>query len=542
MHKKSIRAQKVEFDKLLKIIEKNLINNQITLAITNLNKALLIEPQNYAILNEIGNCHFIIGDNITALEYHNKAALINDKDPTILCNIGLDLYKLDRLNEAIQFFNFALELDDSHYLSYSGLTSALHNSGDMNNLYLVSTKAITFFPEKYDFHLSLGLALVYLEKFEEALYCLETASILNPTSIETKLNTAAAYSLMGQSDLAIKIYEDLIASLTSINHPKIALIKFNLSFEYLKKGQLKKGWENYEYGFNEAIPFNQRRKPNRIFKAKKWTGQILRNQTLLVWREQGLGDELLFLSLIPDLLKLTPNLIIESDARLINILKLTFPKAHVRESKNIAHEDFEYEISLGSLCKYLRNDINKFKNSGKLFSFQSIDHLGFISLKKNNPNKIFIGICWRSGVLNLQRNNNYIPLAEWESIFKIPNAIFINLQYGDCEQEVIDAEEKFNVSIARWQDIDLKNDLDTVFGMIQSLDFVVSAATAVSSMSYLSGITTFVFQPNRNWTNLGTDYYPWSKYMHQVIPNKSESITSTLEEISQKIINSHLLN
>lgn len=530
------KSNKRLFDSLIKNIEKNLQVNNLSLAIDNLKKALLLEPKNFAILNEIGNCYALLNDSSSALEYHNKAALINEKDPTILANIGIDLLKLDRIQESIQFFHFALELEDKHYLSYSGLTSALHNSGDMNGLYKVSTKAITIFPEKYDFHLSLGISLVYLEKYQEALYCLETATILNPSSIEVKLNIAAAYSRMEKSDLAIKIYEELIFELIQSHHPKAELVKFNLSFEYLKNGFLAKGWDYYENGFNEAIPFNQRRKPYRRFKATKWAGQPLENETLLVWREQGLGDELLFLSLIPDLLKIAKNLIIECDSRLINIIQNSFPSVQVRESKISEIEDFQYEIPMGSLCKFLRSRIEDFENSKFAFTSKKLEHSSFKKFLTENSDKILIGICWRSGTLNLQRNNNYIPLDDWGSIFSLPNAAFVNLQYGDCEDELIEAEKKFKVSIARWNDIDLKNDLDSVFGIIKSLKYVVTAATAVSSMAYLSGIKTFVFQPNKNWTNLGTDHYPWSEYMNQIIPNENESISTTLDIISKKII------
>ena len=81
----------------------------------------------------------------------------------------------------------------------------------------------------------------------------------------------------------------------------------------------------------------------------------------------------------------------------------------------------------------------------------------------------------------------------------------------------------------------LKNNISLILNLIKSLDFVVTAATAVSSMSYSIGTPTLVFQPSRNWTNLGTDYYPWSKYMKQFIPFENNTIETTLNEITKYI-------
>ena len=117
--------------------------------------------------------------------------------------------------------------------------------------------------------------------------------------------------------------------------------------------------------------------------------------------------------------------------------------------------------------------------------------------------------------------------------------MFINLQYGECENELIEAEKKFKINIARWSHIDLKNNLNLVFKIIDSLDFVVSAATAASAMAYSIGKTTLVFQPRSNWTNLGENYSPWSRDMHQFRPKDNQGIASTLVDISQHIISAN---
>lgn len=533
-NKNNLKLKK--FNKLIKSIEYKININQLDGALTDLNLALNIEPNNYLIINEIGNCYAKKENFSLALDYHTKAASINNENATILCNIGLDLLKLDRIEESIQFFNFAIEIDNQYYMPYSGLTTAYHNIGDINSLYKLSIKAIEIFPDKYDFHLNLGISLIYLEKYNEALFCIETALILNPNSIEAKINKAAAYSKMNKRTEAIDIYEGILETLENADNSIKNSIKFNLSFEYLFQGRLNEGWSFYEFGFEDSIPFNQRRKPSRSFKSPRWSGEKINGSTLMVWREQGLGDELLFLSMIPDLLLIVDKLIIECDPRLIQIIKHSFPNVLVREPLLLEVEDYDFQIPLGSLASHLRNKIENFNNTQRYLIPIRSENKDINNFLQDNAKKIIIGICWRSGLLNNQRNNNYISLNDWGSIFEIPNAIFVNLQYGDCESEILEAENKFKISIQRWRDIDMKNDLNTVFRIIDGVDYVVTAATAVSSMAYSTGKTTLVFQPSRNWTNLGTNYYPWSNSMIQFIPEDNQPLSSTLDQISKYIL------
>ena len=533
--------KKQSFKALTQAAENNLKKNNLDGALNNLFDTLKIEPKNFRILNEIGNIFAIKNNYQLALHYHSEAAKLDNNESKILCNVGLDLLKLDKVNDSIEFFNYAIQADPNFLTAYSGLTTAYHSVGDIDNLYKISINAITLFPGNYEFHLNLGISLIYLEKYEDAAYSLETAEILNPDSIEVKVNRAALYSRIGRHNDSVTIYKKLITQLSASKNYLINSVYFNLSFEYLYLGELEKGWELYEYGFENSIPFNQRRKPDRVFKVPKWEGQDIKDKTLLVWREQGLGDEILFLSIVPDLMKRVSSIIIECDNRLVDIIKRSFPKIIVRESSNNDNSDFDFHIAIASLCRYFRSNITDFQHSKPYLLPDKEKIPEIVEARLNHPGKLFIGICWRSGLLNLQRNNNYIELSKWEKLFKIPNAIFVNLQYGDCEEEITEIEIKYNIKILRWKNIDMKNDLDSVFSLITNLDVVVSAATAVSSMSYSTGKLTLVFQPKRNWTNLGTDYYPWSKHMKQFIPISNAGIESTLNDIYEYINRNRLL-
>ena len=95
-------------------------------------------------------------------------------------------------------------------------------------------------------------------------------------------------------------------------------------------GILEKGWEYFESGFDYRIPFNKKRQPDRIFSVPMWLGEEGSQNSLLVWAEQGIGDEILFMSLLKDLSTKLIQVIVECDERLVSIVKRSYPNFIVR--------------------------------------------------------------------------------------------------------------------------------------------------------------------------------------------------------------------
>jgi len=528
------------FQKNLKVIQGSLEANNLAKALKHLLIAESIEPQNFAVINEIGTCYAKLSNHLKALEYHYKAASISSDNPIIIANIGLDLSKLQRFEDSIPYFHKSIELDPQSSIPYIGLVNVFHHLGDHLKVSQLSIDAISKFPQMPEFHSSLGTALIGLNQLNEAEYCLDTALLLNPKQVDAKLNLGRLKSLRHKHEEAIVIFEEALQQNQTVQQEYIPVIKYNLSYEYFWIGDLARGWDFYDFGFDTHVNHYQSRKPNRSFDVKRWEGEPLGNNTLLIWREQGLGDEIMFLSMLHDVSLVAKNIVVECDHRLVNIVKNSFPKVKVRPSSfdsqfKTEHSDFDFHIPMGSLGKIFRRNISDFKKNSSYLVPQKTTHPELNEFFAAQKDHVKIGICWRSGALSNERNINYIPLHHWEEIFKIPNAVFINLQYGDCELELLEAEKLFNVSIQRWQFIDLKNDLDTVFSLINELDVVVTAGTAVAHMTYSIGKPALTFVPFIDWASFGTNYFPWSPKMIPFLPCEGGEIKSTLSLISKYI-------
>lgn len=530
--------------KLIKSIENSIAEGNINKTIVGLTSLIEIDPYNYAALLELGNCLSKLKKFEEALYYYNAANDINNNNSHILNNLGITYLFLNNFQMSEFFLLKSIECDIENPQPYINLGSNYDSQGRHQDNLNISIKGVSKWPNNEIFHLNLGVALSGMNLFDEALISFETALLLNPKLIEAKLNMASIYSKLGDNNKSIQIYENFIADEGNISHERLNLVRYYLSYEYLSKGLLKLGWEMYTYGFDHLIPSYLRRRPNRNFDVPHWNMSSPRQSNLLVWAEQGLGDELIFATMLSDQLKLTPNIIFECDERLVPIFSRTYPEIVVRPhsydiynyNKQKIH-DFEFHIPVANLAYLHRDEIKKFPSKSQILKIDLDKKIKFKNRLENQSNKILIGICWRSGILSPVRNSEYTSILDWAPIFAIPNACFVNLQYGECEEEIQQAEENFNIEILRWEDLNLKLDIDDVMALMDNLDIVVTACTAVFPMAGSLRKETYVFMSKPDWCLLGNNFYPWFDTVKVVYPSSGEITASTLNTISNMIIN-----
>jgi pentatricopeptide repeat protein len=395
---------------------------------------------------------------------------------------------------------------------------------------------------------NLGLAFSEMGMDEQAYSAFQTAVDLNGENIDAIQNFAYACFLVGKVEKAIELNE---CALKISKEKKLNIsedrIKWHLSFGYLYSGNLKKGWEYYDAGFCSDLHETTRRAPNRVFTVPKWCGEEIKDKTILVWREQGLGDELRYGSCLPDLIALAKKVIVECDSRLCKVLKDSMPELDVRPSlfhrengKSMYKLDYDFHIPIASLPRYLRADRDSFLNK-KNYIVPEPNLAKEISDKLNSSlnDGMKIGIAWRSGVLDPTRNKHYINLADWSDVLTLPGCHFINLQYGDVENELTMAEHVLGAKIHRWSDLDLKNDLEATFALISNLDLVITVGNAVASMAPTVGTETWQILPRVHWVELpglNLPHYPWSKNLKNIHPDNGLSIATVMPKIRDAIL------
>ena len=126
---------------------------------------------------------------------------------------------------------------------------------------------------------------------------------------------------------------------------------------------------NMTIGLKKSTRINENFLYNDI-KDKIWKDQKLINKNILLVREQGVGDEILYSSMYEELTKINCKLIIETDPRLIKIFKRSINfKNFIPENKVSQNKSKLKKIDLimfaGSLGRIFRNKINDFPKKNK---------------------------------------------------------------------------------------------------------------------------------------------------------------------------------
>jgi ADP-heptose:LPS heptosyltransferase len=123
-------------------------------------------------------------------------------------------------------------------------------------------------------------------------------------------------------------------------------------------------------------------------------------------------------------------------------------------------------------------------------------------------------------VLGQKRGKYYSHLDAWGPILKTPGVTFINLQYGDCREEIARAEERHGVKIHAIEGLDLKDDIDGAAALSSAVDLMISAPTAAAAIAGAVGTETWFLTAGRTWPQLGTDEFPWYRKSRVFSPEK----------------------
>ncbi|HYD66562.1 tetratricopeptide repeat protein [Azospirillum sp.] len=369
---------------------------------------------------------------------------------------------------------------------------------------------------------SLGAVLERLGRADSALACLERAAEASD-SAEAWSNLGKVWQGQGRADRALAAFDRALAA-----SPELALARLNRGLLHLERGDLARGWADYAARFAA-----QRDHRGRRFAAPEWRGEELSGKRILVWREQGVGDELMFASCYPDLIRHAETeggrTVIECDRRLVPLFARSFPAAEVRAESG-APGDMDFHVPAGSLPALLRPSPAAFGAGGWLVPDSARVAAWRGRLAEGGPEPT-VGIAWRSRLTTGERGGAYARLDAWGPLLSVPGVRFVNLQYDRCDAVLEAAERRFGIAIARWPDLDLMNDLENAAALTAALDLVISAPTAVAEMAGALGVPTWRLMPGDDWTRLGTAARPWYPAQRPFQPRPGEGLASVLERL-----------
>lgn len=324
---------------------------------------------------------------------------------------------------------------------------------------------------------NLALAYKYSGQRDKAMSYFDKAIKKDP-SPETLCTYAGMHVNVAEPEKAVK-YADLALR----KNPDHAMAHWNKSMALLEMGDWANGWDEMEAGFAS----NTRIKRD-IAGAPYWDGT--KGKTIAVYGEQGIGDEIMFASMLPDLMAKN-SVILECHPRLEALFKRAFPNIQIygtRTDKAITwpqNHQIDYAMSIGSLGKWFRRSDE---------SFPGTPYLKADALPKGG--KFRVGISWTGGRKPGRVAVRSIPLSWWGPILDVPEVEFVSLQYTECEADLaVMKAEGYNIKVM--DEYVKAQDYYETARLVASCDLVISIATSVYHLAGALGVPAWVMAPNK---------------------------------------------
>jgi len=365
-------------------------------------------------------------------------------------------------------------------------------------------------------HRVLGDALMRSQRYGEAHVHYERALALNPGLAEVRANYALLLINMGRSAEGVAQYRQVLRL-----QPDNAAARHGLGVALLAQANFAEGWPLYA---SRVVAKHPARNPNRrpLMFAPPRSGE-----KLVLLCDQGLGEQVLFASLLPDLLQITKDIQIRCDPRLHPLIERSFP-----DIKFVMEAD-TFSGTLADAAQWLRPSFESFPQRPGYLQAAAKKRDVLRDRYKSAPNRPLVGISWMTGTKRKFAAPKSIPLQSWGPILVRHEPRFISLQYGDVGAEIAAANARFSAEVLLDGDIDADHDIDDFAAQVAAMDLVITTSNTTAHIAGALNVPTLVLVPLGfgglwHWF-LGREDSPWYpsvRLIRQTRPGEWDDVLS----------------
>lgn len=453
-------------------------------AVQGYDRALAIKPDS---VNEWCNRGAVLQDlgryDAAAESFQRAVALAPGFAPAH-CNHGLALAALDRQEQALASFDRAIAIDPGYADAHNNRANALDQLGRQADALAAADRALALAPAHRPALVTRAIILRKLGRAADALASCDRALALMADDPEALIVRGDVLVDLERFEEAVATFDRMIAL-----DPHAALPKWNKSFICLGLGQFREGWALYEHrwaGARGLVP--------RAYRQPRWNGGRI-DGALLVWGEQGLGDEILHASMIPDLMQRTGSVTLEVEPRLVPLFARSFPGANVIPlGPALSAGPFAAQEPIASLGRHFRPDWQAFPKRDR--GYLVADDARVRSLRQRlDDGRTVVGLSWvsKAPIGGAQKSAR---LADFAPLLQSPGYRFVDLQYGDTRAERETVERDIGIRVERLPDIDNTNDLDGLAALMGACDAVVTVSNTTAHLAGALGRPTWVMVPH----------------------------------------------
>jgi tetratricopeptide (TPR) repeat protein len=436
-------------------------------------KALAIQPNHFDALQLLATLFGQTKEFTKALDLLTKALQINPNHAPCYSNLGIILQEFNRLDEALASYD----------------------------------KAIAIKPDYAEAHYNRANALKELNRLDEALASYDKPIALKPDYAEAHFNRGTVLQQLKRLDEALASYGKAISIKSDY-----ASAHWNLSLCHLLSGNFKNGWEGYEWRWKAEDISNTAGVRN--FSEPLWLGkESLKDKTILLYAEQGLGDAIQFCRYAQLVAELGAKVILEVQRPLLNLLKnLKGPSQIIANGDPLT--DFHYQCPLLSLPLAFKTELQTipavprsiWTNKEKVAEWQA---------KLGEKAKPRVGIVWSGSIKHKNDHNRSLTLS------KLLPHLSPNVEYICLQKELRNIDKELLAEQCQIKYFgDALEDFTETSALCELMDLVISVDTSVVHLAGTLGKPIWVllpYSPDWRWLLDRNDspWYPSAKLYRQ---------------------------
>lgn len=458
-----------------------------------------------------------------------QAVTLDPSSHVAVTNLGSVLYTAGRTSEAGECFRAGVTLNPASAEAHNNLGKVMLDAGDPDAVSSFRT-AIELNPRYFEAAFNLGRASLRLGLHDTCIWAFRRAREIDPGSVTSALGEADALLSAGQTSEAQNLYRSLLqlhpglagakgGLATALAYegqytrprglyeqavsdlPEDAALKVRYALFLLRSGEFGRAWQHYE-SRRQLDP----RQYERGLDIPQWQGQSLAGRSLLVTSEQGLGDQIMFASLLPEITRDVAHCMVECDQRLSGLFERSFPGVSTvgidsksRDFQKVLatrlpeFPPMDYQTPIGSMARFSRHGSSDFPRHEGYVRADAERVARWAARLGGGARQLKIGISWRGGASITNKIARSLELRKLLPILKVPDTRFFSLQYGNHQSELAAVTAETGIEIPHWQDE--VNDYEEMAALVMNLDLVISVCTSIVHLTGALGRPVWVLAP-----------------------------------------------
>ncbi len=456
-------------------------------AVAHYREALRHDPGLVDAMGNLGTALREAGRYAEAIPLLERAEVLRPGSPEVLNSLGIAYYERHRHEDAAACYRRALALRPAMHEARNNLGNALAALGQLDEAAECFRAVLAQSPDNADAHSNLGLVFQERERDTEAIEQFERALAIRPDHADALNNLGYLLQEGGRRPEAMEYYRRAMQA-----NPRLARAGYNLGLAHLMQFEFDPGWKLHELRFATAPPVSVA----RAFAVPAFAGRDWgKGERVAIWPEQGVGDQILYSTLVDEVAARGEAFVLEADRRPVPAFARAHPTWTVvaPEEAKAAFAGCSRHVPLGTLPLLLRPSLESFERQPRTLLAADAEQVRRFRSRSPATTRV-VGISWRSfqpkGRGYVERKKS-APLDAFMALSRREGLHLVDLQYGDTAAER-EAFARRGGRLHRHEDLDLFHDLDGVLAAIEACDVVVTTSNVTAHLAGALGKRTLL--------------------------------------------------